>query len=149
MPREEPEGTLRAADTQTVQILRNWLRERGGQPGDVLFPSNRGGRLSGDAIQWLISKHAATAARQCPSIKTKHITPHVLRHTCAMTLLQAGIDTSVIALWLGHEGVQTTQIYLHADLAIKEKALARTTPAGSKAGRYQAPDSLLAFLESL
>lgn len=134
---------------QTVQILRSWLRERGGQPRDALFPSNRGGRLSGDAIQWLISKHAATAAHQCPSIKTKHLTPHVLRHTCAMTLLQAGIDTSVIALWLGHEGVETTQIYLHADLAIKERALARTAPTGSKAGRYQAPDSLLAFLEGL
>jgi site-specific recombinase XerD len=124
---------------QTVRILRSWLRERGGQPSDVLFPSNRGARLSGDAVQWLISKHTATAAHQCPSIKTKHVTPHVLRHTCAMTLLQAGIDTSVIALWLGHEGVETTQIYLHADLATKERRWHGPRPPEPKAAGTRHP----------
>ena len=87
--------------------------------------------------------------RRCPSLKAKNVTAHTLRHTAAMRLLQAGVDTSVIALWLGHEQADTTQIYLHADLELKEKALARTTPTNTKPGRYKPPDQLLAFLESL
>lgn len=134
---------------QTVDVLRVWLHERAGGPAEPLFPSRRGGPLSTDAVEWLVTKHAAAAATCCPSLHAKAITPHVLRHTAAMQLLQAGVDTSVIALWLGHESVATTQVYLHADLALKEQALARTGPPDTTAGRYQPPDQLLAFLEAL
>ncbi|EQD49681.1 phage integrase family protein, partial [mine drainage metagenome] len=96
-----------------------------------------------------VSKYAAAASERCPSLTNKKISPHVLRHTCAMQLLQAGVDTSVIALWLGHESIETTQIYLHADLALKERALARTAPPDTVPGRYHAPDALLVFLEGL
>ena len=133
----------------TTAILRAWLAERGGGSTDPLFPTSHGGQLSRDALEQRLTKHAAAAAQCCPSIRTKRVTPHVLRHTAAMRLLQAGIDTTVIALWLGHEQVETTQIYLHADLAIKEQALARTTPPNGKPGRYKPQDQLLAFLESL
>jgi len=135
--------------TQAVLALRMWMRERQGQPGDPLFPTIRGGALSRDAVERLVGKYAESAKRSCPSLGGKQITPHVLRHTCAMQLLQAGVDTSVIALWLGHEGVETTQIYLHADLSLKERALARTTPRNVAPGRYRPPDALLAFLEGL
>ncbi|HEX2288794.1 MAG TPA: tyrosine-type recombinase/integrase [Pseudonocardiaceae bacterium] len=135
--------------SQTVAVLQAWLRERQGQPNDPLFPTSHGRTLSCDAVAWLLSKHAATAQQRCPSIGTKTITPHVLRHSCAMTLLRAGVDTSVIALWLGHEKTDTVQIYVHADLALKERALARTTPLGAKPGRYRPPDALLTFLEGL
>jgi site-specific recombinase XerD len=135
--------------TQACTVLRVWLTERRGEPSDPLFPSRRRGPLSRDAVALLVAKHAGAAAQSCPSLNAKTVTPHVLRHTCAMSLLAVGVDISVIALWLGHEGIETTQIYLHADLAIKERALARTTPAGTKPGRYRAPDSLLAFLEAL
>jgi integrase/recombinase XerD len=134
---------------QTVAVLKTWLRERGGQPSDLLFPSRLGGRLSSDAVQRLVRNYAATASRQQPSLNAKTITPHVLRHTNAMQLLASGVDTSVIALWLGHESVQTTQIYLHADLSLKERALALTTPPLTRPGRYRPPDALLAFLASL
>jgi len=134
---------------QTVAVLKTWLAERHGEAHDVLFPTNRGGRLSRDTVQWLITKHVAAAAHRCPSLATKHITPHVLRHTCAMNLRQAGVDVSVIALWLGHEGIETTSIYLNADLRIKEQALARTAPPGTSTSRYRAPDTLLAFLDGL
>jgi integrase/recombinase XerD len=134
---------------QTVAVLKTWLRERHGEPDDVLFPTIRGGRLSRDTVQWLLTKHTATAARQYPSLRAKQITPHVLRHTCAMTLLFAGVDVSVIALWLGHEGIETTGIYLTADLRLKEQALARTTPPHTAAPRYRASDSLLTFLDRL
>jgi len=100
-------------------------------------------------VQWLLGKHATAAAEDCLSLRGKRVSPHVLRHSCAMNLLQRGVDTSVIALWLGHESVQTTQIYLHADLALKERALARTAPPNTKPGRYRPPDALLAFLEGL
>jgi integrase/recombinase XerD len=133
----------------TVAVLRAWLTERAGPPGDPLFPTATGRPLSRDAIERRLAKHAAAAAATCPSIAAKKVTAHVLRHTAAMRLLHAGVDTSVIALWLGHEQVDTTQIYLHADLALKERALARTTPLNGKPGRYQPPDTLLAFLEAL
>jgi site-specific recombinase XerD len=134
---------------QTIAVLRVWLRELQGRPDDLLFPRQHGGMLSPDAVQRLVAKYATTAASRCPSLRGKHITPHVLRHTCAMQLLHAGVDSSVIALWLGHESVETTQIYIHADLALKERALARIAPPDVTPGRYRAPDALLAFLDSL
>jgi integrase/recombinase XerD len=134
---------------QTVAVLRAWLTERAGHPDTPAFPTRTGRALSRDALQRRLAEHAITAARRCPSMATKTITPHVLRHTAAMQLLHAGVDTSVIALWLGHEHIETTQIYLHADMALKEAALARTTPPDTPPGRYQPPDKLLAFLEAL
>ncbi len=134
----------------TVAVLRVWMQERQGQPGDPLFPTRRGTPLTRGAVAHLITKHAATATQRCPSLHTKHLTPHVLRHTCAMQLLRSGVDTTVIALWLGHERAETTsRIYLHADLSIKERALARTTPLHTRPGRYRPSDQLLAFLDSL
>jgi len=134
---------------QTVAVLRVWTRERAGRPDDPLFTTATGRALSRDAVEHRLAKYAASAATACPSLQTKTITPHVLRHTAAMRLLRAGVDTTVIALWLGHEQIRTTQIYLHADLALKEKALARTTPPNTKPGRYQAHDHILAFLDAL
>jgi integrase/recombinase XerD len=133
----------------TTDVLRRWTKERAGAPDQPLFPTRRGRPLSRDAVALLVTRHAATASSTCPTLATKKISPHVLRHTAAMNLLHAGVDTSVIALWLGHESTEATQIYLHADMAIKERALARTTPAGVKPGRYRPPDALLAFLERL
>jgi len=135
--------------TTTVAVLRTWLAERGGQPEQPLFPNRTSGQLSRDAIEHRLAKHTATAAAHSPSLNTKTITAHTLRHTAAMRLLHAGTDTSVIALWLGHEQAETTQIYLHADLALKERALARTKPPDARPGRYRPPDNLLAFLEAL
>lgn len=132
-----------------ITALRAWLDEHHANTHAPLFPTRRGNPLSRDAIEHRLTHYAAQAAAQCPSIQGKKITAHVLRHTTAMRLLHAGVDTSVIALWLGHESVDTTQIYLHADLTIKEKALARTRPPNSRTGRYQPPDSLLAWLEAL
>jgi integrase/recombinase XerD len=134
---------------QTVAVLHVWLRERDRRPGNLLFPSRLGGRLSADAIQRLVDKYVEAAGRELTSLRGKKVTPHVLRHTSAMQLLKSGVDTTVIALWLGHEHVRTTQIYLHADLALKERALARTAPPLTRAGRYRPPDALLAFLEGL
>ncbi|MCU0295777.1 MAG: site-specific integrase [Candidatus Nanopelagicales bacterium] len=133
----------------TVTVLRDWLAERPADPKAPLFPNRRGQPLSRDAIEHRIATHTAKAAEKCPTLASKTVTAHVLRHTTAMRLLHAGVDTSVIALWLGHAGIETTQIYLHADLSIKEQALARTRPAGAKPGRYQPPDTLLAWLEHL
>ena len=135
--------------TQTVAVLRVWLQERGGEPSDPLFPTSRGRRLSSDAVALLVAKHAKAAQERCPTLKNKTVSPHVLRHSAAMSLLRAGVDITVIAMWLGHEQVETAQIYLHADLGIKERALARTTPPNTTPGRYRAPDALLAFLEAL
>lgn len=135
--------------SQTVAVLRVWLRQQPGNPGDPLFPTRRGGRLSPDAIQWLVAKYTTVATPQCASLRGKHVTPHTLRHSAAMSLLQAGVDLSTIALWLGHESPRSTQPYLHADLALKERALARTAPPNTKPGRYRPPDTLLAFLKSL
>ena len=133
----------------TIAVLRAWLAERHGNPGQPLFPNRTGGRLSRDAVEKRLAQHETTASAACASLAAKHVTAHTLRHTAAMRLLHAGVDTSVIALWMGHEQADTTQIYLHADLELKEKALAKTTPANTKPGRYQPPDQLLAFLESL
>lgn len=134
---------------ETARMLDAWLSERRGLPESPLFPSIRGGRLSRDAIERLITKYAAIAKVTCPSLNRKRISPHVLRHAAAMDLLHHGVDRSVIALWLGHESVATTQQYLHADMRLKEKALSRTTPLGVKPARYRPDDKLLAFLESL
>ncbi len=133
----------------TVAVLRVWLAERAGERVDPLFPTSTGTPLSRDAVERRITRYAASAATACPSLRAKRISPHVLRHTAAMRLLQAGVDTSVIALWLGHEHVDTTQIYLHADLALKERAIARTSPPDAKPGRYRPSDALLAFLDGL
>jgi len=134
---------------QTVKALRGWLAEHAGGPDAPLFPSNRGAPLSRDAIEWLIRKHTTTAAENCASLKTKHVTAHVLRHTTAMTLLQSDISTTVIALWLGHEQEATTRDYLHGDLRLKQRALDRTAPPGTATGRYRPGDPLIAFLNDL
>jgi integrase/recombinase XerD len=135
--------------TNVAAMLRNWLREQPADPGDPLFPTRTGRQLSSDAVQDLVRRHAATAAADCPSIQDKNVTPHTLRHSAAMALLQAGVDPVTIALWMGHESPRSTQPYIHADLNLKEKALARTSPPTAKTGRYRPPDKLLAFLESL
>ena len=134
-------------DAQT--LLRAWLQRQRAQPEDRVFPSIRGGVMSRDAVEWLVAKHTTTAQQHCPSLKRKRVTPHVLRHTAAMELLHHGVDRSVIALWLGHESIETTQVYLHADMRLKEQALARTTPLGIKPRRYRPNDQLLAFLDNL
>ena len=115
----------------------------------ALFVSNRGDRLSRDAVERIVRKYVALASRKCPTLKGKRVTPHVLRHTAAMQLLQNGVDRTVIALWLGHESVETTDIYVHADIKMKEKAMAKTKPLASPSGRYRPSDKLLAFLEAL
>jgi integrase/recombinase XerD len=130
-------------------ILKAWLQERAGAPDDPLFPTSTGTRLSRDAIEHRLAHHLQTAASNCPSISAKHITMHTLRHTAAMRLLLAGNDITVIALWLGHEQITTTQIYLHADMTHKQEAIDRTQPIATKPGRYQPTDTLLAFLEAL
>ncbi|UVK49679.1 site-specific integrase (plasmid) [Mesorhizobium sp. AR02] len=133
----------------TVTVLRAWLAERRGRSADPAFPTISGTSLSHDALQYLLNKHLAVARRHCPSLASKHVTPHVLRHTLAMDLLQHGVDRSVIALWLGHESVETTAIYLQADMKLKEQALAKTDTADIRLGRYKPDDHLLAFLKSL
>ena len=132
-----------------VRVLRDWVAESDGPPSTPLFPSIRGGRLSRDAVEDLLRKRVHVAARNCPSLASKRVSPHVLRHTAAMTLLQHGVDRSVIALWLGHESVETTQMYLHANMAIKEAALAKTANIKLPAGRYRPDDRLIAFLKEL
>jgi site-specific recombinase XerD len=133
----------------TEALLREWTRERQGRVDEPVFPARTGRRLSSDAVERRLATYAAAAAQRCPSLRDKKITPHVMRHTAAMSLLQAGVDTSVIALWLGHADLRATNVYLHADITIKERALALTTPAAVRPGRYKPPDHLLAFLESL
>jgi integrase/recombinase XerD len=134
---------------ETVGVLRDWIKQVGAEPTDFVFPSRRRTRLSTDAVERLLDKHVEAAARACPTLARRRVTPHVLRHTTAVHLLQAGIDRAIIALWLGHEGIETTQIYLDADLAMKERALARTAPPHVGRQRFRPKDSLLAFLESL
>jgi site-specific recombinase XerD len=133
----------------TVDVIRTWLTERGGEPDQPLFPTITGRRLTRDAVEHRVTRYTIKAAEHCPSIATKHVTAHTLRHTAAMRLLLAGVDLSVISLWLGHEQTSTTEIYVHADMSQKERAIARVTPPNTKPGRYVAPDPLLAFLEGL
>jgi integrase/recombinase XerD len=133
----------------TVTVLKNWMTERAALPAGPLFPTRTGTRMSRDALERRIAKHAATAAPSCPTLAAKKISPHVMRHTAAMRLLNAGVDTTVIALWLGHESVATTQVYVHADLALKERALARTAPRGATPGRYQPTNAIITFLDNL
>jgi len=132
-----------------VDILKAWLAERQGQPADPLFPTRRGTALTRDGLERRLAAHTATAVRTCPTLTEKNVSPHVLRHSAAMRLLAAGVDTTVIALWLGHEKVATTAVYIHADLVLKERALARTAPIGMAPGRYQPSDTIIAFLEGL
>lgn len=134
---------------EAVAVLRAWLRERAAAPSDPLFPNVRGGTLSRDGVEYLLAKHVEAARLRCPTLKEKRVSPHVLRHSTAMDLLQAGVDSSVIALWLGHESVETTQIYLAANLQLKERALAKTAPMASRSARFRPDDKLLAFLQSL
>jgi site-specific recombinase XerD len=134
---------------EAVKLLVPWLRKGPQDTVAPVFPSTRGGSLSRDAVERLVTRHRQTAARRCPSLKRKTVTPHVLRHTAAMELLQHGIDRAVIALWLGHESVETTQMYLHADLRLKEQAMSRISPMNVKSRRYRPDGKLLAFLEDL
>jgi site-specific recombinase XerD len=134
---------------QTLAVLKAWRQETPKNSSPFLFPNARGGRLSADGVQYLLAKHCASARKRCPSLQRKRVTPHVLRHTAAMDLLQEGVDLTVIALWLGHESVHTTQVYLEATLALKEKALAKITPIISKQCRYRPNDQLLSFLDRL
>jgi integrase/recombinase XerD len=133
----------------TAKVIETWLKERRGDPDLPLFPSMRGDKLSRDALEHLVRKHCLMAARSCPSLMGKRVSPHTLRHSTAMELLQHGVDQSVIALWLGHESIETTQIYLHADMRLKEQALARVAAPAASPGRYRPNDQLLAFLEAL
>ena len=133
----------------TVEVLRAWLAERQGVPSEPLFPTTIGRPLSRDAIEHRITHHVRTAGQSSPSLRAKKVSAHTLRHTAAMRLLLSGVDVTVIALWLGHEQVTTTNVYLHADMSQKERAIARTTPPNTTPGRYRAPDATLAFLEGL
>jgi integrase/recombinase XerD len=132
-----------------VAVLNAWIEEQGREPSKFLFPNARGERLSADAVQHTVAKHVAVARQRCPSLAKKRVTPHVLRHTAAMELLQAGVDRSLIAIWLGHESLDTTQIYLDANLAMKEEILAKTRPVECKPGRYRPDNQLLSFLKAL
>ena len=129
--------------------LRAWLKERCGEPEEPVFPNQRGGSFSHDGLNYLLDKHLTTARAECHSLKKKRVTPHSLRHSCAMDLLHNRVDRAVIALWLGHESVETTYVYLHADLKLKERAMAKTTHAAMPPARYQPDDEVLAFLNSL
>jgi integrase/recombinase XerD len=133
----------------TKTVLKAWLGEQPGAPGDPLFPTRTGTRLSRDAIERRLGRHLALARTTCPSLRTKRVTMHTLRHTAAMRLLLAGNDITVIALWMGHEQIATTNIYLHADMSHKQRAIDKTRPLDSRQGRYRPPDTLLAFLEAL
>ena len=129
--------------------MKAWLREHDPAPSSPLFPNARGQHFSPDGIQYLLSKHARTAQHRCPSLKKRRVSPHVLRHTTAMELLQAGVDRSLIALWLGHESVESTQVYVDANLAMKEEILAKTSPRSVRPRRYRPSDRLMVLLEGL
>lgn len=134
---------------EMAKLLRSWLDEVDGQPGDPAFPGPRGGPLTRDGLTRIVARHAGTASASCPSMAQKKIGPHVLRHSCAMQLLNAGVDVAVIALWLGHESIRTTDMYQHADIELKERALARVPQRPTPHRRYRPSDPLLAFLEAL
>lgn len=134
---------------ETAAVLQAWLKEPGRGDTQVVFPNRGGGRLSSDGVQYLLARHLDTAREACPSLRNKRVSPHVLRHTMAMELLQAGADSTVIAMWLGHESVETTQIYLEADLELKRRMLEKTTPAGGEPTIYRPDDALMAFLKNL
>lgn len=138
-------------DKPTVKVLRSWMAERRGQPDDALFPSRRHGQLSPDAVQRLVAKHVTSAQVTCPTLAPKHISTHNLRHSCAMDLLHHGLDVAVVALWLGHEKLESVNAYVHADPTLKQRALDRLSPLNptAKNGRYKPTDNLLAFLDSL
>lgn len=140
---------LTPLDKQTRETVKKWLLDRPQPPEAPLFPGPQGQPLSRDAVRKIVARHAATAATVMPGLRTKHVTPHTLRHTCAMRMLHAGIDIATIAIWLGHENIRTVQIYLHADLSAKESALDRTVPLSTRTGRFEPADELLAVLESL
>ena len=131
-----------------VKVLETWIAELGTARERPLFPSNRGGPLSRDAVEHIVAKHGRSASANCPTLREKRITPHCLRHSAAMTLLDEGVSRTVIALWLGHESAETTQVYLHADLRMKQKAMGKTRPVGIEPGRFRPADNLLAFLEA-
>ena len=135
--------------SDVAAYLAHWLSKQPPDPDTPVFPTAAGKAMSSDALQRLVARHVRAAGRACPSLKSKRVTPHTLRHTTAMNLLHRGVDITVIALWLGHESIETTQIYLHADMAMKEKALARTTKTNVVPKRYHPTDRLIAFLESL
>jgi len=134
---------------ETVKIITAWLKERQGQPDDPLFPTRQGQALSRHTVGAIVTKHANAAATGCASLQAKNVTPHTLRHSNAMLLRAKGVDIATIALWLGHETVQTTHVYEHADPALKEQAIAKTAPLGTRPGRYQPTDQLLSFLQNL
>ena len=145
---ERPKRRRTPLRRDTTRLIAGWIRDRKDSEGP-LFPSIRGDRLSRDALEHLVRKYCAKAAQTCPSLEGKRVTPHTLRHSTAMELLHSGVDQAVIALWLGHESVETTQIYIHADMRLKENALRQVTAPGVKSNRYRPDDQLLAFLESL
>jgi site-specific recombinase XerD len=134
---------------ETVTVMKNWLKERRGSVHEPLFPTMHGDKMSRDALEHLVKRHIKAASKSCPSLIGKRVSPHVLRHSTAMDLLHHGIDQAVIALWLGHESIETTQVYIHADLELKEKALAKMSNPSIKPGRYKPDDELLSFLENL
>lgn len=133
----------------TANVLAAWMRERAGDDRDPLFSTRRGQPLSRDAVALLVTKYATVAAQTCPTLRAKPVSPHTLRHTCAMNLLTSGVDPAVIALWLGHANLRSVESYIHADMGIKERALERTMPIGMTLRRYRPPDHLIRFLESL
>ena len=135
--------------TQTAATLRVWIQERKGQPSDPLFPTSRGSSLTRAAVALLVAKYAKVAEQHCPTLRNKIVSPHTMRHSCAMNLLQSGVDPVVITLWLGHETLRSVDIHVHADITLKERALARTAPIGTTPGRYRPQDTLISFLESL
>jgi site-specific recombinase XerD len=135
--------------TTTARILQAWFRELAGQQTPLAFPSTRGTQLTRNGVDYLLQQAVTQAATSCPALRAKHVTPHTVRHTTATHLLQAGVNLAVIALWLGHESIETTHIYLEADLATKEQALNKLAPAGGEVPRFKAKDEVLAFLAGL
>jgi site-specific recombinase XerD len=134
---------------QTVAVLKSWIKELADMGTNTLFPSIRGGRLGADGVQHMLKRYIKAAAQTCPGLNRKHVSPHSTRHTLAMSLLFAGVDRAMIALWLGHESVETTQMYLHANLQLKEEMLSKAALVEGKKGRYHPDDQLLAFLKGL